>query len=268
MAAEMEQPLQTVAVEEEQLDIDDFQPIEKLAEMGIGQGGCRAPFGLLPAGGRCPSGAAVGLGCPPPLATLPHPAATRITWQCSCGTAGLSTWLGAHLGSPCMELNVRVARAAPAAQGSQGRPPPPPSTRRPPQRAPPAAPHAADIKKVKEGGIHTVEALRMTPKKDIYAIKGLSEAKADKMIEVGAQGMSSDPSCPTWRCASCSSACAPAPSAGLAFVGAARAACNPGCSGVGLAVQLCVRGGLLSAAAAAAPLAHWHCLGACRQPRS
>lgn len=39
----------------------------------------------------------------------------------------------------------------------------------------------ADIKKLIEGGIHTVEALAHAPKKELVAIKGLSEAKVEKM---------------------------------------------------------------------------------------
>ncbi|KAL6749248.1 DNA repair protein RAD51-like protein 1-like protein [Haematococcus lacustris] len=40
---------------------------------------------------------------------------------------------------------------------------------------------AADIKKLIEGGIHTVEALAHAPKKELTAIKGISEAKVDKL---------------------------------------------------------------------------------------
>lgn len=39
----------------------------------------------------------------------------------------------------------------------------------------------ADIKKLMEGGIHTVEALAHAPKKELSAIKGLSDAKVDKL---------------------------------------------------------------------------------------
>lgn len=39
MAVEMEHlPAQQTAVEDDNMDVDDFQPIEKLAEVGIGQG--------------------------------------------------------------------------------------------------------------------------------------------------------------------------------------------------------------------------------------
>lgn len=44
--------------------------------------------------------------------------------------------------------------------------------------------NAADIKKMKDAGCHTVEALLMRPRKDVYLVKGLSEAKADKAIDV------------------------------------------------------------------------------------
>ncbi|GLC39242.1 DNA repair protein RAD51 A [Pleodorina starrii] len=43
---------------------------------------------------------------------------------------------------------------------------------------------AADIKKLKEGGVHTVEHLAHAPKKQLSEIKGLSEAKIDKMQAV------------------------------------------------------------------------------------
>lgn len=39
----------------------------------------------------------------------------------------------------------------------------------------------ADIKKLVEGGIHTVEALAHAPKKELCAIKGISEAKVEKL---------------------------------------------------------------------------------------
>jgi DNA repair protein RAD51 len=44
---------------------------------------------------------------------------------------------------------------------------------------------AADIKKLKEGGVHTVEHLAHAPKKQLAEIKGLSEAKIEKMQAVG-----------------------------------------------------------------------------------
>lgn len=45
---------------------------------------------------------------------------------------------------------------------------------------------AADIKKLMEGGIHTLEALAHAPKKELTAIKGLSDAKVEKMQKEGA----------------------------------------------------------------------------------
>lgn len=45
---------------------------------------------------------------------------------------------------------------------------------------------AADIKKLKEGNIFTVEALAHACKKELTAIKGLSEAKVEKMQKEGA----------------------------------------------------------------------------------
>lgn len=41
--------------------------------------------------------------------------------------------------------------------------------------------NAGDVKKLVEGGIHTVEALAHSSKKELTAIKGLSEAKVEKM---------------------------------------------------------------------------------------
>jgi len=42
---------------------------------------------------------------------------------------------------------------------------------------------SADIKKLQENGFHTVESVAYTPKKAFSLIKGISEAKADKIIE-------------------------------------------------------------------------------------
>jgi DNA repair protein RAD51 len=42
--------------------------------------------------------------------------------------------------------------------------------------------NAADIKKLKDAGYHTVEAVAFAPKKDLLAIKGISEVKADKFL--------------------------------------------------------------------------------------
>lgn len=46
---------------------------------------------------------------------------------------------------------------------------------------------AADIKKLIEGGVHTLEALAHAPKKELTAIKGLSDAKVEKMQKEGRQ---------------------------------------------------------------------------------
>ena len=40
---------------------------------------------------------------------------------------------------------------------------------------------AADVKKLREAGYHTVESVVYAPKKSLLAIKGISEAKADKV---------------------------------------------------------------------------------------
>ncbi|KAG0303476.1 recombinase rad51 [Dissophora globulifera] len=41
---------------------------------------------------------------------------------------------------------------------------------------------AADIQKLKDAGYYTVESIAFTPKKNILLIKGISEAKADKIL--------------------------------------------------------------------------------------
>lgn len=41
----------------------------------------------------------------------------------------------------------------------------------------------ADIKKLIEGGYHTIEGVAFTPKKHLVLVKGLSEAKVDKILE-------------------------------------------------------------------------------------
>ncbi|ORY51400.1 Rad51-domain-containing protein [Rhizoclosmatium globosum] len=46
---------------------------------------------------------------------------------------------------------------------------------------------AADIKKLCEAGLYTVEAVAFTPKKTLLAIKGLSEVKADKILAEAAK---------------------------------------------------------------------------------
>lgn len=41
---------------------------------------------------------------------------------------------------------------------------------------------AGDIKKLQEAGLHTIEAVAYTPRKMLLAIKGISDAKADKIL--------------------------------------------------------------------------------------
>lgn len=41
---------------------------------------------------------------------------------------------------------------------------------------------AADLKKLQEAGYNTVESIAFAPKKSLIAIKGISEAKADKLM--------------------------------------------------------------------------------------
>ena len=43
-----------------------------------------------------------------------------------------------------------------------------------------------DIKKLTEAGLHTVEAVAYTPKKNLMTIKGISEQKADRILAEGA----------------------------------------------------------------------------------
>ena len=45
--------------------------------------------------------------------------------------------------------------------------------------------HANDIKKLADAGLNTVEAVAFTPKKNLIAIKGISDAKADKILAEG-----------------------------------------------------------------------------------
>ena len=46
---------------------------------------------------------------------------------------------------------------------------------------------AVDVKKLAEAGYYTVESIAYTPKKHILTIKGVSEAKADKLIAEAAK---------------------------------------------------------------------------------
>jgi DNA repair protein RAD51 len=43
---------------------------------------------------------------------------------------------------------------------------------------------SGDIKKMQEAGLHTIEAVAYTPKKMLLAIKGISDAKADKILVI------------------------------------------------------------------------------------
>ncbi len=43
--------------------------------------------------------------------------------------------------------------------------------------------NATDINKLKDAGFHTVDAVAMATKKSLLAIKGITEAKADKMLK-------------------------------------------------------------------------------------
>ncbi|KAI4344666.1 hypothetical protein L6164_011865 [Bauhinia variegata] len=44
-----------------------------------------------------------------------------------------------------------------------------------------------DVKKLRDGGFCTVESIAFTPRKDILQIKGISDAKADKIIEAASK---------------------------------------------------------------------------------
>ncbi|XP_016411254.1 LOW QUALITY PROTEIN: DNA repair protein RAD51 homolog A-like [Sinocyclocheilus rhinocerous] len=46
---------------------------------------------------------------------------------------------------------------------------------------------SSDIKKLEDGGFHTVEAVAFAPKKELLNIKGISEAKADKTLTEAAK---------------------------------------------------------------------------------
>lgn len=41
---------------------------------------------------------------------------------------------------------------------------------------------ASDIKKLEDAGFHTIESVAYSPKKELLNIKGISEAKADKIL--------------------------------------------------------------------------------------
>lgn len=44
---------------------------------------------------------------------------------------------------------------------------------------------AADVKKLMEAGFQTIESITFTAKKNLITIKGLTETKIDKILEVG-----------------------------------------------------------------------------------
>lgn len=44
---------------------------------------------------------------------------------------------------------------------------------------------AIDVKKLKDAGLCTVESVAYSPRKDLLQIKGISDAKVDKIIEAG-----------------------------------------------------------------------------------
>jgi len=46
---------------------------------------------------------------------------------------------------------------------------------------------AADVKKLREAGYHTVQSVTFAPKKALLVIKGISDAKADKIIHEAQQ---------------------------------------------------------------------------------
>ena len=52
---------------------------------------------------------------------------------------------------------------------------------------------AVDMKKLKHAGHYMVEAVAYSPKKELVQIKGLSDAKVDKIIEAGMSTLSLSP---------------------------------------------------------------------------
>ncbi|KAJ1509911.1 recombinase rad51 [Coelomomyces lativittatus] len=44
---------------------------------------------------------------------------------------------------------------------------------------------ASDVKKLAEAGFHTIESIAYTPKRNLINVKGISEAKADKILMEG-----------------------------------------------------------------------------------
>jgi len=43
---------------------------------------------------------------------------------------------------------------------------------------------ASDVKKLEDAGFFTIESVAFAPKKNLLAIKGISEAKADKIMVI------------------------------------------------------------------------------------
>lgn len=56
--------------------------------------------------------------------------------------------------------------------------------------------HPNDIKKLAEAGLNTVESVAFTPKKNLITIKGISDAKADKILAEGAISLTVVIKCP------------------------------------------------------------------------
>lgn len=52
---------------------------------------------------------------------------------------------------------------------------------------------AADIKKLTDNGLFTIETLAHSTRKELEAIKGLSAAKVDKLLKEGACSLVSSP---------------------------------------------------------------------------
>lgn len=44
---------------------------------------------------------------------------------------------------------------------------------------------SVDVKKLRDAGLCTVEGVAYTPRKDLLQIKGISDAKVDKIVEAG-----------------------------------------------------------------------------------
>jgi DNA repair protein RAD51 len=44
---------------------------------------------------------------------------------------------------------------------------------------------SADIKKLREGGLHSVEGVSYSSRTQLQKIKGISEAKVEKILEAG-----------------------------------------------------------------------------------